>query len=55
MVKMQGCHRQLTIKAGNGLEEMTVKVVLTVLSNSLGAKILKRSENKSIVVKNRPL
>ena len=31
VVKTQGCHRQLTIKAGDLMDEMTVKAVSTVL------------------------
>ena len=30
IVKMQGCHRQLTTKAGDRMEEVTVKTVSTV-------------------------
>ena len=30
MVETQGCHRQLTVRAGDRLEEVTVKAVSTV-------------------------
>ena len=30
IIKKQGCHRQLTLRAGDWLEEVTVKAVLNV-------------------------
>ena len=34
MVKSQACHRQLTVKAGDSMEEVTVKAVLTVFTSN---------------------
>ena len=30
IIKTQGCHRQLTLRAGDRLEEVTIKAVFTV-------------------------